>query len=942
MIAKRPKTASYQRLKATDQLFRANSGYIEALYEQFQDNPQSISGSWRAYLDALEQLGLDARPEVTPVALPASRGKVASGSMMGDEARQSAVLRLINAYRFRGHQGAAIDPLGLRERIPPAELDPAYHGLGEADLDCHFYTGSLVAPDILPLRDILALLKEVYAGSVGADYMHITETAEKRWIQQRLEGERHRFHFEESSRVRILHDLTSAEGLERYLHSRFVGQKRFSLEGGEALIPLLNDLIQQAGTAGIQDVVMGMAHRGRLNVLVNVMGKFPSELFAEFEGKHKQVKDYTGDVKYHLGFFNDVHTPGGNLRIALAFNPSHLEIVAPVVEGSVRARQQRYDDDQGNRVLPVVIHGDSAFAGQGVVQECFNLSQARGYSTGGTVHIVVNNQIGFTTSNPLDTRSMPYCTDVAKMVQAPVFHVNGDDPEAVIAVTRIALEYRMQFHRDVVIDLVCYRRQGHNEADEPAATQPMMYRIIRSKPTPRQIYANLLKEQGIVQEEDVSELQESYRLSLDHGAPVIRNQAREPRADLARADWRAYADTKWTQKTDTGIPLTELQALGERLNSTPEGFELHPRVAAIYKDRAKMAAGALPVDWGFAELLAYGSLIQRGIPVRVSGQDSGRGTFFHRHAVLHNQQNGATHVPLQTLSDRPSRLVCIDSVLSEEAVLGYEYGFASSNPEGLTIWEAQFGDFTNGAQVVIDQFISSGETKWGRLCGLTLFLPHGFEGQGPEHSSARVERFLQLCAQENMQIVIPTNAAQMFHLLRRQVLRPYRKPLIVFTAKSLLRHRLSVSQLDELANGRFHTVIPETQPLDPAAVTKVIFCTGKVYYDLLKEREDRERQDVAIVRIEQLYPFPVKLYKKTLQQWPNARDIVWCQEEPMNQGAWYNIQHRLVANLGEGQQLRYTGRPASAAPATGYHNVHVAQLRAFLEEAFGTPPSLSE
>ncbi len=942
MIAKRPKTASYQRLKATDQLFRANSQYIEALYQQFRDNPQSLSGPWRSYLDALEQLGLDARPDVPPVVSPGRRVRAAGGAAMGEDARQGAVLRLINSYRFRGHQGADIDPLHLRERRPPDELDPAYHGLGAADLDCYFNTGTLVAPDTLPLRDILARLKEAYTGSVGVDYMHITETAEKRWIQQRIEGERHRFQFHQSSRIQILHELTAAEGLERYLHSRFVGQKRFSLEGGDSLIPLLNDLIQQAGAAGVQDVVMGMAHRGRLNVLVNVMGKFPSELFEEFEGKHKQIKDYTGDVKYHMGFSNNVITPGGNLHIALAFNPSHLEIVAPVVQGSARARQQRYEDARGDRVLPVVIHGDSAFAGQGVVQECFNFSQARGYSTGGTIHIVVNNQIGFTTSHPLDTRSTPYCTDVAKMVQAPVFHVNGDDPEAVIAVTRIALEYRMHFHRDVVIDLVCYRRQGHNEADEPSATQPMMYRIIRGRATTRERYAKMLQDQGIVQEADIKELQESYRLSLDYGAPVIRHQAKEARADLARADWRAYTDIKWSRKADTGMPLSELQTLGERLVTTPDGFELHPRVAAIYKDRVRMAAGALPVDWGFAELLAYGSLIQRGVPVRLSGQDSGRGTFFHRHAVLHNQQNGEAYAPLQALSANPSRLVCIDSVLSEEAVLGFEYGFASSEPEGLTIWEAQFGDFTNGAQVVIDQFISSGETKWGRLCGLTLFLPHGFEGQGPEHSSARMERFLQLCAQENLQIVAPTNAAQMFHLLRRQMLRPYRKPLIVFTAKSLLRHRLSVSKLDELANGRFHTVIPETHPLDPEVVKKVIFCTGKVYYDLLKEREEKERQDVAIVRIEQLYPFPVKLYTKALKHWPHARDIVWCQEEPMNQGAWYAIQHRLVANLNETQQLRYAGRPASAAPATGYHNVHVAQLRAFLEEAFSTPPSLSD
>jgi 2-oxoglutarate dehydrogenase E1 component len=725
-----------------------------------------------------------------------------------------------------------------------------------------------------------------------------------------------------------------AEGLERYLATKYPAQKRFSLEGGDSLIPLLHDLIQHCGGGHtVEDVVIGMAHRGRLNVLVNVLGKSPADLFTEFEGQYdlKTLKG-SGDVKYHKGYSADLRTAGGNVHVALAFNPSHLEIVGPVVEGSVRARQERRGDERGDKVMAVLLHGDAAFAGQGVVMETLQLSQARGFYTGGTVHIVINNQVGFTISDPRDARSTLYCSDVAKMIEAPILHVNGDDPEAVVFAARLALEYRMKFHKDVVIDLVCYRRLGHNEADEPAATQPMMYRVIRGKQTPRQLYAQRLVADGVLGADQAEAMTEEYRRGLDEGKPQVR-QSLGLIGNKHTIDWSKYADVDWTEPVHTGVKLELLRALGERTTTFPEGLELHRQVARVVEDRRKMAAGELSVDWGFAEICAYASLLDQGIGIRITGQDSARGTFFHRHAVGHCQETGATYVPLEHVKPEQPRFSVIDSLLSEEAVMGFEYGYSTTDPNSLVIWEAQFGDFANGAQVVIDQFISSGEAKWGRICGLTLFLPHGYEGQGPEHSSARLERFLQLCAENNMQVCVPSTPAQMFHMLRRQMLRDFRKPLIVMTPKSLLRHKLSVSELPELAGGRFMNVIDEIDDLQAGQVRRVVFCSGRVYFDLLEARRADEAREVAIVRLEQLYPFPTDEYAAVLRRYPNASEVVWCQEEPQNQGAWYQIRHRLQEPLTARQELLYAGRAPSAAPATGIPQLHSSQQRGLVGAA---------
>jgi 2-oxoglutarate dehydrogenase E1 component len=744
--------------------------------------------------------------------------------------------------------------------------------------------------------------------------------------------------FSAAERRHILAQLTAAEGIERYLHTRYVGQKRFSLEGGDSLIPMLDDVIQQGGARGVQEIVIGMAHRGRINVLVNVLGKAPQALFREFEGKHNlETMQGSGDVKYHMGFSSDIRTPGGNVHVALAFNPSHLEIVNPVVEGSVRARQDRRGDGTGEEVLPVLIHGDAAFAGQGVVQETLQLSQVRGFATGGTLHVIINNQVGFTTSNPADARSTAYCSDVAKMVEAPVFHVNGDDPEAAVFVMRLALEYRQAFRKDVVIDLVCYRRHGHNEADEPAATQPKMYQVIRKHPTTRQLYMRELVEGGVVEATEAERMAEEYRERLDQGQPL-------PQAVLGMigneytVDWTRYRKGDWDEPVATAITEAEAKALSSELTRVPSGFTLHPQVARIVQDRGRMAAGELPMDWGFAEMMAYASLVKRGDRVRLTGQDSRRGTFFHRHAVLHDQATGETHVLLENLSDKRGAFTVTDSLLSEEAVLGFEYGYSTTDPETLVIWEGQFGDFVNGAQVVIDQFMSSGEAKWGRLCGLTLFLPHGQEGQGPEHSSARLERFLQLCAELNMQVCVPSTPAQMFHMLRRQMVRDLRKPLVVMTPKSLLRHRLASSPLAELWTGRFQPVIDEIDPVEKDKVRRVVACSGKVFYDLLEARRAQKPGDVAIIRVEQLYPFPARELAAALARYPAAKEIVWCQEEPQNQGAWYQIRHRLQEPLRRDQELFYAGRPAAAAPAPGVFQLHVFQQQGLVNAALGIKP----
>ncbi|PTP81653.1 2-oxoglutarate dehydrogenase E1 component [Vibrio splendidus] len=916
----------------------ANATYVEELYELYLSDPDSVSDEWRSVFEelpvqaseAVEQPHSRVREYFRRLAQETKHYSVQVSDLDVD-AKQVKVLQLINAYRFRGHQSANLDPLGLWERDTVAELDPSFHTLTEDDLNETFNVGSYaIGQETMVLRDLYKSLKQTYCGSIGAEYMHMTNTEQKRWIQQRLESVSGQPSFDKEEKQAFLEELTAAEGLERYLGAKFPGAKRFSLEGGDALIPMTKEIIRHAGGQGMREVVVGMAHRGRLNMLVNVLGKKPQDLFDEFAGKHSDDSWGTGDVKYHQGFSADFATPGGNVHLALAFNPSHLEIVNPVVIGSVRARQDRLDDKDGSRVLPITIHGDSAIAGQGVVQETFNMSQARGFCVGGTVRIVVNNQVGFTTSNPRDTRSTMYCTDIAKMVQAPIFHVNSDDPEAVAFVARLALDYRNTFKRDVVIDLVCYRRHGHNEADEPNATQPLMYQKIKKHPTPRKLYADVLMERGEFGIDTATQLVNEYRDALDHGEVVVKEW--RPMA-LHSVDWSPYLGHDWNIEWDNKIDIERLKELGSKLCQYPDSHKLQSRVNKLYNDRTAMVNGEKQVDWGMAETLAYATLVDDGKRIRISGQDSGRGTFFHRHSVLHNQSDASTYVPLANIHDKQGPFQVFDSVLSEEAVLAFEYGYATAEPSGLTLWEAQFGDFANGAQVVIDQFISSGEQKWARLCGLTMLLPHGYEGQGPEHSSARLERYLQLCAEQNMQVVVPSTPAQVYHMIRRQVVRPMRRPLIVMSPKSLLRHPLCTSSMEDLAEGTFQPAIAEIDDLAPENVKRVVFCSGKVYFDLLDQRRKNEQDDVAIVRIEQLYPFPYEDVRAAISQYTNVVDYVWCQEEPQNQGAWYSSQHNFRAAIPVGADIQYAGRPASASPAVGYMSVHLKQQKALVDDA---------
>lgn len=914
----------------------ANQTYIEQLYEDYLTDPNSVDAGWREIFQQLpgagtnaEQFHSQAREYFRRLAKDSTRYHT-SVSDPAIDAKQVKVLQLINAFRFRGHQNANLDPLGLWKRESVPDLDPAFHNLTKEDFDETFNVGSFaIGKETMKLSDLYDALKRIYCGSIGAEYMHITNTEEKRWIQQRLESVNVAEQFTKEEKRRFLAELTAAEGLERYLGAKFPGAKRFSLEGGDSLIPMLKDLIHHAGKQDTREVVLGMAHRGRLNVLINILGKKPAELFDEFAGKHKDHSS-AGDVKYHQGFSSDFQTEGSRVHLALAFNPSHLEIVSPVVIGSVRARRDRLDEGRSNMVLPITIHGDSAVAGQGVVQETLNMSQARGYEVGGTVRIVINNQIGFTTSNPKDTRSTEYCTDIAKMVQAPIFHVNADDPEAVAFVTRLALDFRNTFKRDVMIDLVCYRRHGHNEADEPNATQPIMYQKIKKHPTPRKIYADRLIESGVVTADEVTEMVNLYRDALDRGDCVVE-EWRE--MGLHSYTWEPYLNHEWNEEYKSTFDLKRLQELAVKTSTIPAEVVTQSRVEKIYSDRAEMAKGEKPLDWGAAETLAYATLVDEGIPVRLSGEDAGRGTFFHRHAVVHNQTNGSVYVPLQNIHNGQGVFNVWDSVLTENAVLAFEYGYATTEPRALTIWEAQFGDFANCAQVVIDQFISSGEQKWGRMCGLVMLLPHGYEGQGPEHSSARLERYLQLCADQNMQVCVPSTPAQVYHMLRRQALRDMRRPLIVMSPKSLLRHPLAVSSMEELANGKFLPVIGEIDEINPKNVKRVILCSGKVYYDLLEQRRKNEQTDVAIVRIEQLYPFPHEDIQQALAQYAHVKDFVWCQEEPLNQGAWYCSQHNFREAIPAGATLRYAGRAASSSPAVGYTSVHQEQQEALVNDA---------
>jgi len=941
-----------KQFQTNSYLFGGNAPYIEELYENYLANPGSVPDQWRTYFDRMQSVpsadgsmqfrDVPHAPIVQSFAERSREGSLQPRQMGGDAAsarKQVYVQQLIAAYRFLGNRWADLDPLKRQERESIPELEPAFYDFTEGDhANVYSTANTFFGSESMTLRDLMTALRDTYTGSIGAEFMHIADPEQKRWMQQRMESCRGRPSFSVDQKKRILDRVTAAEGLERYLHTKYVGQKRFSLEGGESFIASIDEVIQRAGSQGVQEIVIGMAHRGRLNVLVNTLGKMPADLFAEFEGKHADDLP-SGDVKYHKGFSSDVTTPGGPVHLTLAFNPSHLEIVNPVVEGSTRARMDRRGDHSGSQVLSVLVHGDAAFAGQGVVMETLNLAQTRHYGTWGTVHLVINNQIGFTTSDPRDSRSTLYCTDVVKMIDVPVLHVNGDDPEAVVFATQIAVDFRQTFKKDVVVDIICFRKLGHNEQDTPSVTQPLMYKKIAQHPGTRKLFGDHLVAQGAVPADYPDQQVTAFRAAMDEGRhtsdPVLTNF----KSKFA-IDWSPFLNSKWTDAADTAVPLAELQRLGKRITTVPDGFAIHPLVDRVIKDRRAMAEGKLALDWGMGEHLAFASVLANGYGVRLSGQDCGRGTFTHRHAVLHDQArerwDSGSYTPLQHVADDQGEFTVIDSVLSEEAVLGFEYGYSTAEPNKLVIWEAQFGDFANGAQVVIDQFISSGEAKWGRVTGLTLMLPHGYEGQGPEHSSARIERFLQLCAEHNMQIVQPTTPAQIFHVLRRQMIRSFRKPLVLFTPKSLLRHKEAISSLDDLAKGSFQLIIGESDKrIDPQKVKRVIVCSGRLYFDLLAARREAERDDLAIIRVEQLYPFGQKAFEAEVKRYAAATDWVWAQDEPQNQGPWFYIQHHMQDAFKDGQRLMYAGRPASASPAVGYYDKHYAQLKELIATAFG-------
>ena len=923
-------------------LFGENAPFVEELYEEYRRDPESVAPEWRQYFAQLQQPEHGAGQ---PGAIPqraARRGALPVPAELEErvltaERKQIVVLQLINAYRFLGFRQADLDPLNHQEKPHVPELDPGYYGLTEADMSTVFGTGSLVGPPRAPLRDIIQALRQTYCGSTGIEYMYITDTEQKRWIQDRIEGIRAQPDYPSEYKRHILERLTAAESLEKYLHTRYVGQKRFSGEGAESLIPLLDTLLQRVrrngcAAANYRHGPSRSARRAGQYLRQDTRRSVPGIRRQASPGVDRRRRQISP------GLFLGGLDAGGIMRVSLAFNPSHLEIVDPVVEGSVRARQHRLGDREGDVVLPALLHGDAAYSAQGVVMETLNLSQTRGFGTGGTVHVVINNQIGFTTSDPRDARSTLYSTDVSKMIEAPIFHVNGDDPEAVVLVTEIALDFRMKFHKDVVVDLVCFRALGHNEQDEPMVTQPLMYKIIAKHPGTRKLYADKLEAEGVIAPGEADAMVKAYRDEMDAGRNPNKTIVYGYKAPDA-VDWTPYLkNAPWDIKVKTGLPMPELKELAERVTDIPDKFKLHPRVEKIIADRRAMGEGKLPLDWGMAETLAYAALLKDGYGVRISGQDSGRGTFFHRHAVLHDQNRERwdedAYVPLRHIAPDQPDFTIIDSLLSEEAVLGFEYGYATAEPEELVVWEAQFGDFANGAQVVIDQFIASGEAKWGRLCGLVMMLPHGYEGQGPEHSSARLERYLQLCAEYNIQVCVPSTPAQMFHALRRQMVRPLRKPLILMSPKSLLRHKESVSSLADLANGSFQAVIPEAENLEPLNIRRMVACSGKVYYDLVAYRREHKITDVAIIRIEQLYPFPHKDFKAEVDRYSKAKDLVWCQEEPGNQGAWHRIQHYLARDKRSDQVLGYALRPSSASPAVGYFAKHNDQQKKVIAAAF--------
>ena len=922
-----------------------HSSYLEGLYESYLENPASVSIEWKNFFDELPDNNGTHKDISHKNIINAYKNhrRVLSSSSSTNEIndKQVRVVQLIQAYRNRGHQAAKLDPLGMMERELVPDLTLEYHGLSKDDLKTIFKTDTLeIGTDEASLQDIIDALQSIYCGELGIEYNYIVNTEERKWFQGILEPNLGQCSFKSDEKKYIFNRLNSAEGLAKFLAAKYPGMKRFGIDGCESLIPLVDSLIQNCGMLGAKQICFGMAHRGRLNLLVNVLGKTPSELFSAFEEDVELTGANTGDVKYHLGFSSNLLTPKGEVHVSLFNNPSHLEIVDPVVLGSVRARQDRLYDENREQVIPILIHGDASFSGQGVVMESLQMSQTRGYGVGGTLHVIVNNQIGFTTSYKYDARSTEYSTDVAKMIEAPIIHVNGDNPEMVVHAAQIACEYRHKFGKDIILDLFCYRRRGHNEADDPSATQPLMYEKIAKHPSVLKIYEEKLISQNIITQSDSKNFQKEYRDSLEQGASVVKNLALKPNDDLW-FDWSAYLNQTWWQDTDTTFNKNQFLELSEVITSAPDGFKLGRQVSKVFEDRKLMAAGQIPINWGFAESMAYATLLSEGYPIRLTGQDVRRGTFSHRHAAIYNAKDGVGHIPLVDVArDSSTRMDIYDSFLSEEAVLGFEYGYSATWPSGLVMWEAQFGDFVNGAQVVIDQFIVSAEHKWERLSGLVMLLPHGFEGQGPEHSSARLERFLQLCADGNIEVCVPSTPAQIFHLLRRQAIRKMRRPLIVISPKSLLRNPAVTSSLAELTEGEFKCVIDDDLS-SKKDVTRAVMCSGKIYYDLLQKRNEDKINDTALIRIEQLYSFPYDDLEKILSNYPNLNEFIWCQEEPANQGAWFSHRHRLQRVLDRFEQkneIKLVSRPAAAAPAVGLMKLHLKQQEEIVLKALNIRP----
>jgi 2-oxoglutarate dehydrogenase E1 component len=973
--ADRINRASNDIFDATSFLSGTNAAFLEALYDQYLANPASVDPEWQAYFAGLGEQGLsptqlgrgpawqrDRKPgipgddltgalsgQTAPLPKPAKPGAKGGAPAEGPNARAVAqdsirAIQLVRAYRIIGHLAADLDPLKITPRQSHPQLDPAFYGFRDAEMDKPIFIDGVMGMESASPRQIVDLLKRTYCGQIGYEFMHITDAEQKDWLQRRIEGPDKDIAFTPEGKKGILNKLIEGEGFEKFAANRFVGTKRFGLDGAEATIPALEQIIKRGGQLGVKEIVLGMAHRGRLNVLVNVMGKPYRQLFHEFQGGAANPSEVegSGDVKYHLGASSDREFDGRQVHLSLTPNPSHLEIVNPVVLGKARAKQRQLGDMQSRAsVLPLLIHGDAAFSGQGVVAECFAASGTKGFRTGGTIHFVINNQIGFTTA-PIYSRSSPYATDVALMVQAPIFHVNGDNPEAVVHAARIATEFRQLFHKDVVLDMICYRRFGHNESDEPAFTQPQMYRVIKDHPTTLQLYSKKLVQEGTVSEDEVGQMQAAFNQKLDDEFNASKSHLPN-RADWLDGAWAglAAAPKNSDRRGETGVAPDMLKKIGKALVTAPEGFHLHKTIARQLEAKAQMFETGKGFDWATAEALAFGTLLDEGMNVRLSGQDASRGTFSQRHSALVDQENEQRYLPLNHIREGQGEFEVVDTLLSEEAVLGFEYGYTTADPKSLVLWEAQFGDFANGAQVVMDQFISSGEMKWLRMSGLVLLLPHGYEGQGPEHSSARLERYLQLCAQDNMQVCVPTTPANYFHMLRRQMHRPFRKPLIVMTPKSLLRHKRAVSFLSDMENtNSFHRVLRDQAEVVPGATTvklvkdadikRVVLCSGKVYFDLMEEREKRGENRIQILRLEQLYPFPDNVLAEEMKRFPKA-ELVWCQEEPKNQGAWSFVAPRLEDLLGK--KARYTGRPEYASTAAGLMKQHLAELAAFLNDA---------